>query len=132
VVDEGAADGGVDGRGVTGEELAAILHSLLEPRRAALKPARLMLVVVEDGPFYVDTQATPIAGPGWRDDPAVTVLTNRKTARDLLLGELDPAKPTDGQLFMWSGDGAAFAVLADALEGGKSALSTRIDAMKRK
>ena len=115
---------------LSAEEFFAVLGSLLEKRRAALRETSVAFEIIEDGPYFVDTRRRPLVGEGFLEDPKATVLCNRRTLADILFGRFDAQHPLAGQLFVWKGEDEAFEILASALEGGQSLLGAHLNSLR--
>jgi hypothetical protein len=112
------------------EECFLLLGALLESRRAAFKtPVRIAFMVVDAGPYVVDTTARQIVEPGWRNDLELSILCNQRTLVDLLAGNFDLSRPGPEHLFVWGGDRAVWSSLARAFQGATSTVGARLAAL---
>ena len=92
------------------------LRAVFGPKRAGLRHT-IAWVLSEGEAFWMDARSAALFTPGWRRDCDLTVLTNAATLDALLAGELAPAHPSPGQLFLWGGDPDALESLGASLRG---------------
>ena len=115
------------------EHAILALDTMLGPRRAVFKrPVRISIGTLEGPAFCIDTRARELIAEGWVAGADLSVITNRQTLSDMLLGEIDVNDPRPDHVLVWGGDPGIWSTLARSLTGKTSAFAAHLSALGAK